>query len=129
MVKTIEEKPPEQVRRRPSPRSGLATRAFQPEEELPLQTRGQEAYGRHMTPPGTLPPLPAASLSGPVRLPEGRSPTGPLVADAECFMTNSGRPFRRFCGILPHSRETTSRGIGKPASDSGRTIHLLYIAG
>src|SRR5262249_1455961 len=47
----------------------------------------------------------------------------------ECFMTNSGRPFGRFCGILPHSRETTSRGIGKPASNIGRTIHLLYIAG
>src|SRR5438046_8221919 len=34
-------------------------------------------------------------------------------------MTNPGRPFGRFFGILPHSREPTSRRIGKPASDIG----------
>jgi hypothetical protein len=86
MIKTIKEKPPEQVRGRPFPRSGgLAT--FEPlnlQRELPSQTRWRTsgpAYGRHMTPPGTLPPLPAGSLSGPFRLPaglpEGRPATGP----------------------------------------------------
>jgi hypothetical protein len=104
MVKTIEERPPEQVRGRPSPSSGPAT-------------------------PRALPALPAASLSGPFRLPavlpEGRPPTGPQVADIECFVTNPGHPFESFFGILPHSRETTSRGIGKPASDIGCAIHLF----
>jgi hypothetical protein len=82
MVKTIKEKPPEQVRRRPFPRSGgLAT--FEPlnlKRSSRCRTSGP-AYGRHVTPPVTLPPLPAASLSGPFRLPavlpEGRLPTGP----------------------------------------------------
>jgi hypothetical protein len=81
MVKTIEEKPPEQVRRRrPSPRSSLAT--FEP-FNLKRSSRCSSgtAYCRHMTPPRALPPLPAASLSGPFRLPavlpEGRPPTGP----------------------------------------------------
>jgi hypothetical protein len=44
-------------------------------------------------------------------------------------MTNPGRPFGRFFGILPHSRETTSRRIGNPASDIGGAIHLFDIAG
>ena len=85
MVKTVKKKPSEQVRGRPSPRGWAGDiRASQPEEELPSQTRCRTsgpAYGRHMTPPGTLPPLPAASLSGlfrlPAVLPEGRPPTGP----------------------------------------------------
>jgi len=85
MVKTVKKKPSEQVRGRPSPRGWAGDiRASQPEEELPSQTRCRTsgpAYGRHVTPPGTLPPLPAASLSGPFRLPaglpEGRPPTGP----------------------------------------------------
>ena len=74
MVKTIKEKPPEQW--------AGDIRASQPEDELPSQTRRRTsgpAYGRQVTPPGALPPLPAASLSGPFRLPaglpEGRPPT------------------------------------------------------
>ena len=83
MVKTIEEQPPEQVRGRPPPSSGLAT--FEP-FNLKRNSRCRPAAGaaggrRHMTPPGTLPALPAASLSGPLRLPEvlpeGRPPIRP----------------------------------------------------
>jgi hypothetical protein len=53
MVNTVKKKPPEQVRERPSPRGGLAgIRAFQPEEESPLQIScrsGGLTYGCHMT--------------------------------------------------------------------------------
>jgi hypothetical protein len=81
MVKTIKEKPPEQVRGRPSPRNGLAaSEPFKLKRSSRCRSSGP-VYGRHMTPLGTLPPLPAASLSGPFRLPavlpEGRPPTGP----------------------------------------------------
>ena len=44
-------------------------------------------------------------------------------------MTNPERPFGRFFGILPHSRDTPSRRIGKPASEIGCAIHLIHIAG
>ena len=43
-------------------------------------------------------------------------------------MTNPGHPFGRFFGILPHSRETTNRRIGNPASDIGGAIQLFDIA-
>jgi len=86
MIKTIKEKTAGAGARAAVPKEWWSgdIRASQPEEELPSQTRCRTsgpAYGRHMTPSGTLPPLPAASLSGPFRLPavlpEGRPPTGP----------------------------------------------------
>ncbi len=85
MIKTIKEKTAGAGARAAVPKEWWSgdIRASQPEEELPSQTRCRTsgpAYGRHMTPPGTLPPLPAASLSGPFRLPavlpQGRPPTG-----------------------------------------------------
>ena len=68
MVKTIKEET-----------AGASAQAAVPKEwwSGDIRSSSGPAYGRHMTPPRALPPLPVASLRGPFLLPEGRPPTGP----------------------------------------------------